>query len=351
MECENLTMAPTEVVRCGREPALDGVRGIAVLIVVFLHLHILRGGHLGVDIFFVLSGFLITSLLLNEIDRTGSFSATLFYSKRCIRLLPPLMITLILAIIMAWFEGSAATSYADVFASATYTSNYWHGGDRYLWHTWSLSLEAQFYLIWPFFVLTISRRDPRSIYKILSAILVLVFLWRLYVLHGIDEDWGISRTYSGLDTRCDTLVAGSFVAFAFRDGAVINHRTTAYFLMACVAAVTLTIRPGNFWMHSIGFSLIAISLAYILGYIVSNRKSVISKCLALRPFVYFGNISYGLYLYHFPIMQFLEKDFRSPLIVGAAVSILAASASWHFLEKPLLGRRPARFSAVVEPTR
>ncbi len=194
------------------EPSLDGMRAVAVTCVVAFHAtHWLPGGWAGVDVFFVLSGFLITSLLAQEIEASGSIDLGSFYLRRALRLVPALTVMLLASLAVAVLLPSRTLE--DVRAiglAGTYLMN-WNRAfalfpQAWLGHTWSLAMEEQFYLLWPAILLLIRARRPVTL---ISALVVLVTVWRLVlVLSGAPAE----RTYNGFDTHADGLLIGSALA-------------------------------------------------------------------------------------------------------------------------------------------
>lgn len=188
-----------------RIPELDGVRGIAILAVFLNHTQpTLSGGFLGVDLFFALSGFLITGILLNEFNRTGSISLRSFYYRRALRLLPALVVFLLVCAPWAHWQATTATMF--------YFAN-WHSFEFLgpLVHTWSLSVEEQFYIAWPVVLLLLLRLklSKTAIAAGLITIIALIFIWRLYLLKS-GASW--ERAYKGTDTHTEGLLIGCVIA-------------------------------------------------------------------------------------------------------------------------------------------
>ncbi|SNQ50235.1 Putative acyltransferase (fragment) [Frankia canadensis] len=201
----------------GRNPALDGLRALAVLCVLVFHMDALPGGYLGVDVFFVLSGFLITGQLLAERDRAGEVSLIRFYVRRAYRLLPAFWLLALVGLVavVTGIDGRAGALgefLGSLAASAMYVNNYVQvvrqsTGAGWLGHTWSLSAEEQFYLLWPLVLVALCRRPrlARRLPVVLLAGVAAVALWR-----NVLAAFGASATrmYFGLDTRADALLVG-----------------------------------------------------------------------------------------------------------------------------------------------
>ncbi|MCM3926303.1 acyltransferase, partial [Frankia sp. AiPs1] len=207
--------------RGGRNPALDGVRALAVLCVLVFHMDSLPGGYLGVDVFFVLSGFLITGQLLAERDRTGGVSLGRFYLRRAYRLLPAFWVLALVGLTAVVLLGIGTAGERSEFldslaASALYVNNYFQvvrqsTGAGWLGHTWSLSLEEQFYLLWPLVLVALCRWPwvARRLPVVLLGGAAGVALWRnALVTSGAPG----TRTYFALDTRADALLVGCALA-------------------------------------------------------------------------------------------------------------------------------------------
>lgn len=199
---------------------LDGLRGISVFIIITFHTHPLwiSGGFIGVDVFFVLSGFLITTLLLQEQHQYGRIFLSTFYLRRMLRLAPALLLMLATLVPVYWLftpEERAASYTKEAFFAATYTSNWAVALELYpmshLRHTWSLAIEEQFYLIWPL-LLTLICRTVKQKYRIGVCTLIWLTLALLRVWLA-EQGAAIDRLYCGLDTRADALILGAITAF------------------------------------------------------------------------------------------------------------------------------------------
>jgi len=367
----------------GYNPALDGVRALAVLCVLVFHLDALPGGYLGVDVFFVLSGFLITGQLLAERDRTGGVSLTRFYTRRAYRLMPAFWLLALVGFTWVVVLGIGTAGERDEFldslaSSMLYVNNYAQvvsqsTGAGWLGHTWSLSLEEQFYLLWPLLLILLCRR--RWLARRLPAVLVCgvgaVALWRyLLVASGAPG----TRTYFALDTRADALLVGCALAAGLRaarpgDGAHgevapasawqrrLDRATPLLPLvgtaaLGLLAVATLTAPsawgPGPTSLSYGGYTVVALLAgAVVLAVEQGARTSWLFRALAAPPLAWLGRISYGFYLWHFPVVAHWGKDLtrafgRWPavLVVGV-ISVALAAASYYLVELPVQRRRPA----------
>lgn len=361
-------IARTEHTHIQYQPALDGLRGAAVLLVMLYHHHgflsgaPFRGGYVGVDIFFVLSGFLITSLLLTEHRDSGSIRLGRFWARRARRLVPALLAMLVLVALLARFAFSVTVRSqvrADVPYVLTYLENwhivFWNGAWRSpLSHTWSLAIEEQWYLAWPVALLAlfwIGVRQ-RALLAIALGLAATSAVWTA-ILAG----QGSARVFFGTDVRAQQLLIGAALAIWHTGRARTDEGEPARGRWAIeaagVAAVGVVLLTGLFvsgtagWGRG-GYLVIAVLVALIIDRAVASRSPVRSM-LASRPLIAIGWISYGLYLFHFPIYRWLNADYVGvggwPLLgVRLAVTGAVATASYVLLENPI---RRGRFSWKV----
>lgn len=356
-------------------PALDGLRTIAVGIVLCAHGGVtwFRSGGVGVDIFFVLSGFLITTILRTEHQRTGAISFRNFYARRFLRLAPALFLTCAVVAVAKPAFGEAFPG-TDIALALSYTANWAQAlyGYYMTWlnHCWSLAIEEQFYLIWPLVIVGLERsvRAPGAKAALLLAGAAGIAVYRAWHV-GV---WTDERINFGLDTRMDSLMTGAALSYflAWRAGdpnipAAIGQATTGGLMppqfsqllgraFAPLALVTLFLIPNivtwySPWMGWIGYVLVAGLAATVLADLVLGRHSLLAPVLATRPMVFVGKISYGLYLLHLPVYFAVEKVIpEAPLIVRlgckVGVSLALATMSYYWVEKRFL-RLKDRFEA------
>jgi peptidoglycan/LPS O-acetylase OafA/YrhL len=372
--------------RLGHRPALDGVRGISILVVLFEHGYLFlygRGGFLGVDIFFVLSGLLITSLLAQEWQETQSISFKKFYSRRALRLLPALFALVIFTSIQTiLFPPSSGLFpvFKHLLAVLFYVAN-WVEGNKVIGHTWSLSIEEQFYIVWPllFLLLLKLKLGPRRILLILLAGIVLVIIHRaalFYQRYGViatpyDLRFHFDfRLYTGTDTRCDSLLvgcmAGVLLAWQMLPGSALFLKTLRVIVViSCVIMGLAILFVPVYWSYLYygGFTLIAFAIASILLFLMLSPGALISRVLQSRVLTWFGRLSYSLYLWHVTVYSLYANNFGPlpiksytlrifiPLAIKFAGSVVVACASYYLLELRFL-RMKKRFSSVSsgEPT-
>jgi peptidoglycan/LPS O-acetylase OafA/YrhL len=330
-------------------PELDGLRGIAILAVIVHHQltpFVMSGGFLGVDLFFVLSGFLITSLLLREFEKTGSISLKNFYMRRLLRLGPALALYLAATILVNHrTQAIEMARQMKLVAFAVFYSTNWRMA--FQWDSsldptaiiWSLSIEEQFYLLWPLvlFGCLALKLKRRFIAGGLVIVVLSVVAHRLLLLESGSE---LTRLYYGTDTRADAILMGCL--FGLLQAQNIALRTRTWLKLAgvfcAVALLTLfsTIEFSDELLYRGGFTGVAL-LSAVLIYAAANSPSrVLSLALRFKPLVWFGQISYGLYLWHwlvvrnasFPSLGRWEQTARLSLAVGIA------ALSFYFLEKP-----------------
>lgn len=352
----------------GYLPGLDGIRALAVIGVLLYHADIawLPGGFLGVDVFFVLSGFLITSLILEEFDRSGRIDFAKFYLGRARRLLPPLVLLLAVVAVAAafFFRDAAAQVRADTIASIFYVNNWWYilndssyfefiGRPPLLKHLWSLAVEEQFYLAWPAITYLIVRRAGRRGVRIAALVLaVLSTAWMitLSVQNGFPEYADPSRAYFGTDSHAMGLLIGAALATAWRPGRLKAALTpgakaliTGTGIAALLVVVWFFVFVGEFttWLYrSGGFLVLAVVVAALIA-MATHPASPLGGWLGTQPWRYIGQRSYGLYLWHWPIFMVTRPQLDVPLdgipllALRLALTFGIAELSFRFVEMPI----------------
>ncbi len=327
--------APGSTTHLERVKALDGLRAIAVCAVLIYHTGQGRmiGGWAGVDIFFVLSGFLITSNLLREYATTGSTQLGRFYLRRFLRLTPALW-ALLFAVWIAHLvlRDSEPFGYM-ILLSATYTMNWAQAFDltsgNDLAHIWSLCIEEQFYVLWPalFVLLPKERQVPY-----LVTCIIAIIGWRGYLcLSGAIND----RTYTGFDTHSDGLLIGCCLAFLPSTRSLWLAGWRACIPFVIVAAVMLFMRDTWMIKEAVGLTVVALLSAWIILIILQDNTW--SRVLSSKLFIFIGKISYSLYLWHYPIIILFKPKFThfaTPLVVS--LSFIAAIGSYYLVERPSL---------------
>ena len=350
-------------------PSIDSLRALAVLAVIIYHVDVnyLPGGFLGVDLFFVLSGYLISSLIIKEYRKTGSLNLYNFYIRRARRLLPAVyfMITVGLVVMVLFNEVLLRKSHLDAIFGYIYSSNWWYifhkldyfdsfGAQSPFKHLWSLAIEEQFYMIFPLLFLLINRKkkskdgtyklNKNFLYVVLG--LILVSLIAHILLFDINN---ISRIYFGTDTRAFSLLVGVVGAILYPmeklHAKVTSQQNIMYSVVSLVSIATLITvmiytSEYNTWLYRGGFLLVA-----ILGLIViissGKQHTLMSRLLSFKPVVFIGKISYSLYLWHFPILVLTTpvSEIGNPniifVILRVILTFVLASASYVFVETPI----------------
>ncbi|CAM0998420.1 Acyltransferase [Rhodanobacter sp. Root179] len=304
-------------------PALDGVRALSILAVVSFHCGAPwgRGGYLGVDVFFVLSGYLITSLLMAE-HRNGGIRTGAFYARRALRLYPTLLLMVAAYVVVApvlwpnehrWLLAAFASfyvmDYALVLGQATKT----------IGHTWSLGVEEKFYLLWPL-LLPLLLRTRRPLAWLLAAF-ACITAWR----YAAALSWGWLQAYFSFDTRMSGIVLGAMAALAglhvSRPVALIACAVLAF----CVACPIMPSLPHYLPIEAVTLELTLAELsAFLLICHLAEHDN--SGFLASRPMVYVGKLSYGIYLWHFPVAVLLNDAYRQPWWITLTATTLFSFA-------------------------
>ncbi|MHB1444261.1 MAG: acyltransferase family protein, partial [Acidimicrobiales bacterium] len=344
-----------------RIAGLDGLRAIAVGAVIAFHFGVpgLGGGMLGVDIFFALSGFLITTLLLAERAGTGRVSLGRFWQRRARRLLPALFLTLAgVAAFSHWVElVPAAQLRGDLLAALYYGSN-WHyvaAGENYfsrygapspLLHLWSLAVEEQFYVVWPLVtVLVLRRRGRVGVLAVAGIGTVASAVWTFILYrHGAS----VSRLYFGTDTRAQALLAGAALAALLAGGVPARARSVVRWLgpaaLVFLAWGLHTVTGSGGFLYQGGFLAVAAAACAVIASLSLDPGGPLARALSLRPARYVGRLSYGLYLYHWPLFLALDHartGLTGPGLLGLRLVATGATAaaSFHLIEEPIRSGR------------
>jgi peptidoglycan/LPS O-acetylase OafA/YrhL len=344
--------------RLGFEPAFDGVRGIAVLLVVALHLRLVApgaagslapdGGFLGVDVFFVLSGFLITALLLREVA-TGRVRVGAFYRRRALRLMPAVVALAAVHVGYAAVVGlPGALERSSILSVLFYWANWklvyadgWPLIAEGLAHTWSLAVEEQFYLVWPLCMLAVARRRSQggAFFVLIAFAAAAVAVWRAVLVRA--DPPGI--VYFRTDTRADALLVGALGAYAWTRGWIPRPRVlaaAAWCSLLFLVAMVVRADPDDRFLFDGGFTLVAVASTVVLLALLETGWTV-RRVLELRPLRVVGRVSYGVYLWHYFVFTALATRAEGwsdgvRLAAGLAITAAAVSASWFLVERPFL---------------
>ena len=350
-------------------PALDGLRSLAVLAVIAYHMGLAwaPGGLMGVTIFFVLSGYLITNLLTIEFNTTGSINLPQFWLRRVRRLMPAIVFVIVATVALCTiFDHAMLTKMrADIIPSLLWFSN-WHyifsdisyfqalGAPSPLTHFWSLSIEEQFYVVWPLLLLLLfSKRVPRKKVILLIAALALVSAALMAFLFDPSVGSDPSRVYYGTDTRAFSLLLGALLAFVWPANMVKVNRGASLALpvrigldavgiaMLVFIAILIAFVDGYspFWYY--GGTFVASVAVVVLIAVVVHPSSVLGRVLAMKPLVWIGLRSYGIYLWHYPVILltggwFLADETPWFVYVLQLLIIFGISMfSYTFIENPI----------------
>jgi peptidoglycan/LPS O-acetylase OafA/YrhL len=356
----------TARIRLPYVPALDGVRAIAIIAVMLYHggLAWLPGGFLGVDIFFVLSGFLITSLLINEYRASGRIDIGAFYRSRVRRLVPALLVMVFVVFTYATLsmKDTVAATLRDLPWAMSGLSNWWfvfHQQDYFesigrpglLQHTWSLAVEAQFYLIWPLLLIAILPAFGLKVVRYLS--LACAFgsgAVMLFLASHFDGVSNMSHVYFGTDTHSMGLFLGATLATVWQPAsAKAGIRSNAYLglsvmvgglALALIVMMFLKVNEytGEFYM--VGFPLTAGLAVFLIG-VATHPELSVGRALAVAPLRWIGERSYGMYLWHWPIFQATRPGIDlaltgvPALLLRIALTALVAELSYRYVEMPV----------------
>lgn len=343
-------------------PELDGLRGIAILSVLVHHqltTFSLRAGFLGVDLFFVLSGFLITGLLLTEFENTKSISLRNFYMRRVLRLGPALLLYLLACVLVTYYTQliELTREFKLIAIALVYATN-WRmafGWDSSLDPTaiiWSLSIEEQFYLVWPLvFLGCLALKLRRSFIVAGLGFVIFAIIVHRYLL--LDAGADLTRLYYGSDTRADSLLMGCL--FALLPGTGVRARRKRWLGIAGVlsaAGLAYLIVTSNFsdlFLYRGGYTVVALLAGVVIFVAANSPPRMLSAAFQWRPLRWFGKVSYGLYLWHWLVVRstsFYYLGYWEPW-AKFALAVGIASTSFYLVERPF-NRLKTRF-AIPRP--
>ena len=368
-------------------PALDGIRALAVALVLADHggVHGVPGGFIGVDVFFVLSGFLITSLLLDELGRTGAIDLPGFWVRRARRLLPALilMVFAVVALRELFPSGAISAVRDDAVAAFFWFANWvlvFRDTDYFtqgqtpspLQHTWSLAVEEQYYVVWPLLLVAVAvllawltRNRPnrprlRTVRSIVFGLSAAGALASAIAACFLVSDASLNRVYFGTDTRVQALLVGAAAsALLVRDwsslaryGTQIRSRWARWVAQLLpviglgMLGVAARYATGSVWEFRGGLLIVvAVAAVLVVAPVALLQRGLVARVLAFPPLVWLGVISYGVYLWHWPIFLVLNGE-RTGLTgmqlfaIRSLSTVAVATASWWFIEQPVRRWRP-----------
>lgn len=344
---------------------LDGIRAIAVIMVLAYHLKLalFKSGFLGVTVFFVLSGYLITGILISEVEEEGTIDLKNFWLRRIRRLVPAVMSMAVVIIFVSTVVNRVIFTKGckDFLASVLGFNNWWQifnkvsyfeaaGVPSPFTHCWSLAIETQFYLIYPLILLGIyklakSRGEGRAKRGLLFAgvtlLLALISVILMIVLFDPQQD--ASRVYYGTDTRAFSLLFGALLAILW-DYRMVPRRLSASVNMvlgsvsfAVLLVMTIAINgSSNFWYR--GGQFVGTILTVLVIYAVSGRKTLLSRLLSHPVLKWIGDRSYSIYLWHYPIILLISKGIKASwwiTLIELVLSVVLAELSYRFIETPI----------------
>ena len=344
---------------------LDGIRAIAVIMVLAYHLKLalFKSGFLGVTVFFVLSGYLITGILISEVEEEGTIDLKNFWLRRIRRLVPAVMSMAVVIIFVSAVVNRVIFTKGckDFLASVLGFNNWWQifnkvsyfeaaGVPSPFTHCWSLAIETQFYLIYPLILLGIyklakSRGEGRAKRGLLFAgvtlLLALISVILMIVLFDPQQD--ASRVYYGTDTRAFSLLFGALLAILW-DYRKVPRRLSASVNMvlgsvsfAVLLVMTIAINASsNFWYR--GGQFFGTILTVLMVYAVSGRKTWLSRFLSNPVLKWIGDRSYSIYLWHYPIILLISKGIKASwwiTLIEIVLSVVLAELSYRFIETPI----------------
>jgi peptidoglycan/LPS O-acetylase OafA/YrhL len=353
-----------------RLPALDGLRAVAVLTVILAHSEVAHRvpGDLGVSAFFVLSGFLITRLLLREYDSTGTVSKKQFYLRRTLRIFPAYYAFLLLSYVLDARAGQIWPA-ERVITAVTYTVNYFNAFNHHpstsIAHAWSLAVEEQFYLLWPVVFLTLAARGRRAMVIGLTVMGLAAVAWRSWLILHAHVD--VSYVYNAFDTRFDNLAVGCLLAVIVDyercvGAAQILARRAWFPLVTLALLLTSRLAFPPAYHYSIGFTIDAIFVGVLIVQLLQLCKSSLWSWIEWPAARYLGTISYPMYLYHQwggSFGRLLPGHWHAgEFLAGVVATIALASGSYYVIERPFLklkrryasaGSAQSTSPAAVEP--
>ena len=331
-------------------PALDGLRGVAILLVILSHAHVplFEGAFFGVDLFFVLSGYLITSLLLMEMQSAGRLDYWRFYRRRFFRLMPALALFLGTYCLVAPFLWPDLTDiYSDALVSILYLADYgiaFFDSPDTLLHMWSLSVEEHFYLIWPPLLVLVLRFTPTGkAWRAIALLWLLSSLWRIFwVLEGQQ----FYEIFFRFDTRVSGLFAGALLAALLVEKpqfyeTMKAQRSYAMWLPLAVPLL-MALQWDNHDAMIWGIPVVECAAVVVL-LAVHQHSGLVYEMLTAPVLMKLGQWSYGIYLWHYPVVRYLRADYSWPVVVvaGLAISTLLAALSFYTIERWAMRMRDA----------
>jgi peptidoglycan/LPS O-acetylase OafA/YrhL len=327
-----------------RRPELDSLRGVAIVLVVASHAFwrdFVMGGPVGVAVFFALSGYLITGILLDERARTGEIHLAAFFARRARRLLPAVAVFLLAMVLLGALLGPAFATWRDALPTLFYVQNFAHMTPMLthtLGHTWSLSVEEQFYLVFPLLLVTLGRKASAHRLAIVLAVTAAALMTLRLALWGSGAT--LERVYYGTDTNAGLLIAGAALAAWVHAHGGLRRDLRPIIPVVVAALVVLGFvadRPGARAAVPVIAALLAVSA------LLATEGFRVPDIWSPRWLVLVGQRSYGLYLWHYPLFHVLQPRMPEAWWTNVVLALGAwglTLMSWRYVEAPLLRSRP-----------
>jgi len=321
-----------------RVSALDGLRTIAAACVVGMHSGIpyFTGGFIGVDIFFVLSGYLITTVLVAEYERFERVDLLAFYGKRALRLYPLLLIFALVCFPGLAIAYGTMSAFGEVWPTLGYVTNLVRGTGlpTVLGHSWSLSLEVQFYIVWPIVLvpaLKLIGKRTTAISMLIGAVVVAAWRWHLF---DMDVNW--TRVYDWPDVHSDGLMIGCALALTPR-AAMLKIARMLPIAVAVIVSFVVSVKWLDAAAYHGGILAVNLAAATVIASVITKPASLLSTILAQPSMAWLGKVSYGVYLWHYPVLFLSPILFpEHTILFTVAVSISISALTYHFVELPAM---------------
>lgn len=357
---QSIVAATPREARLSYMPGLDGLRALAVIAVLIYHAQysLLPGGFLGVEVFFVISGYLITSLLLKEREQSGRINLPAFWLRRARRLLPAVFLLILSSLVFSviFLPDEVANLRSDAAASAAYVTNWYFifsqqsyfeavGRPSLLKHLWSLAIEEQFYVVWPLLLSLLLSRLRRSHAQalILAGAVASSALMAWFFVPNTDP----SRVYFGTDTRAAGLLFGATLAFVWdlqrlpRRLERLPYDLIGLGALAALTVICLSINQFQAELYQGGFAVVDILTVVLIAATVHPRARFGRALLGREPLLWIGLRSYGIYLWHWPVFMLTRPQIDTTLdgaplfVLRMAATFLLAEISYRFVETPI----------------
>ncbi len=336
------SLAPSSVSGTGRVPALDGLRAVAIAAVILFHYKnsLFPGGFVGVDLFFVISGYVVTRSLRDEFASTGGIAIGPFYVRRARRILPALLVAVAGTLILKWLTDELTRADAQAALAVVASAFNWFLAWQHLYdgafvHIWSLSLEEQFYLLWPLaFLILLRARRGFLARALLAALIAASVLWSSYL---VQEGASWHRVYFGSDSRAHGILAGCLLAVT--GSGSMPKALVRLWPIPAIAFMVMALNLDNHagYMGLWGFALATATSLWLVAAAREAGEGPLRDALSSPPAQWLGLRSYSLFLWHFPVAQALHAlGVPAWPLVALAASLLIADLSYRFVELPFM---------------